>query len=347
MLTDLHYVLNNVKKDIYTIKNARIFITGATGFFGKWLLESFVFLNNELDLNIKLFSLSRNPEVFLKQFPYFEKENNIYWIKGDVRNFDFPKEQFDYIIHAATDADAKLNTENPLLMLDTITEGTKRVLEFAKKQNELKSCLFTSSGAVYGDQPSNVLQISETDSFYIDINNPNSAYAEGKRLSELYCSIYHSKYEIPIKIARCFAFVGPYLPLNKHFAIGNFIRDGFLGNNITIKGDGIPLRSYMYTSDLIIWLLTIMIKGKNCEAYNVGSDKPISIKELAYKVAEYFPEMSVEILNQTLPTDRNHNYVPNTSKVKNEFSINSEISIDEAISKTIQFYKSNSKNESS
>jgi dTDP-glucose 4,6-dehydratase len=142
---------------------SKIFISGATGFFGKWLLESFLFLNEELGLKAKICALSRDPEKFLSQFPLFAKEKSIQWIEGDIKTFEFPFEKIDYIIHAATDADALLNVENPLLMLDTITDGTKRVLELAKRQPWLKGFLMISSGAIYGSQPHDVSKIKESE----------------------------------------------------------------------------------------------------------------------------------------------------------------------------------------
>lgn len=342
---DLNTILENTCKIFRDdfVSRSNIFITGATGFFGKWLLESFVFLNRKLNLNSSLYVLSRDPKSFLEKYKFYEDEKNIIWIKGDIMTFEFPSQKIDYIIHAATDADATLNNDSPLLMLDTITEGTRRVLKFAQNQPELKAFLLTSSGAIYGKQPENVARIRENDSFYIDINHPNSAYSEGKRLAELYCSIFAEHYNIPVKIARCFAFVGPYLPLDKHFAIGNFIRDGLSSQNITIKGDGSPLRSYMYATDLTIWLWTILLKGDKGDVYNVGSDKAISIKELAMLIAGYFPEISVDILNQAHPTDRNQNYVPDVTKFKKKFNLSPKINLEEAILKSISFNKENIK----
>jgi len=336
---DKKYILNNLSDNLSALRNTTIFITGATGFFGKWLLESFLYLNGVLKLNTHIFALSRDPEKFLETFPFYKNEKCITWLKGDIKSFEFPEANFDYIIHAATDSDAKLNSENPLAMLDTINEGTRRILEFAKDQPGLKALLFTSSGAVYGKQPENVFRISEKDNFYLDLNNPGSAYAEGKRLAELYCSIYAKHFLVPVVIARCFAFVGPHLPLNKHYAIGNFIRDGLNGHNITISGDGTPQRSYMYAADLVIWLVTLLIRGNIGEAYNVGSDIPISISELAYKIAELFPGVSVNILNQTRATDRNQNYVPDVLKFKTKFEFNQNIELDIAIKRTLEFYK--------
>src|SRR5205085_5180473 len=130
-------------------------------------------------------------------------------------------------------------------------------------------------------QPSSVKYVRENEGFHIDINNPNAAYAEGKRMAELYCSIYHAQHHLPIKIARCFAFVGPYLPLNKHFAIGNFIQDGLSQKDIVLKGDGTPCRSYLYAADLTVWLWTILLQGQNNLPYNVGSDEDLNLAALA------------------------------------------------------------------
>jgi dTDP-glucose 4,6-dehydratase len=142
-----------------------------------------------------------------------------------------------------------------------------------------------------------------------------------------------------VKIARCFAFVGPYLPLDKHFAIGNFIQDTLKGRNIIISGDGSPLRSYMYAADLVIWLWTILLRGNNGEAYNVGSDQAISIKELATNIAQFSLGTSVIIKNEVRLTDRNQNYVPDISKARLQFHFGDGISLNEAIYKTIQYYK--------
>jgi dTDP-glucose 4,6-dehydratase len=340
---DLTYILNNIS-DILNEnfkKRSKILLTGATGFFGKWLLESFLHLNEELGLDTRIIALSRNPILFLEQYPHFKKEKKINWIRGDITNFEFPEGKFDYIIHAATDADSKINIDNPLLMLDTITLGTKRVLEFARIHPEIKSMLLTSSGAIYGNQPENVTHIRESDSFYLDINDPGSSYAEGKRLAELYCAIYARKFNLPIRIVRCFTFVGPYLPIDRHYAVGNFIQDGIKRQNITIHGDGAPLRTYMYGADLVIWILTILLKGNIGEAYNVGSDIPISIKKLALKIADFFPAISVNILNQIHPTDRNFNYVPDISKAKEQFHFGDGITFDEAIYRTIKYHRQN------
>ena len=335
---DLEHILKHTVELWTNFKNKTIFITGGTGFFGKWFLETFAYANYKLDLNFKIIVLSRNPGKFLDEFVYIKSNPIFKFIKGDVRNFDFPNEQIDYIIHAATEASVKLNNEDPLLMFDTIVEGTRRTLELAKEK-KVKSFLFISSGAVYGKQPSEITHISEDYNGAPNCLEPSSAYGEGKRVGELLSAIYFNQYSVPVKIARCFAFVGPYLPLDTHFAIGNFILNVLHEKDIIIKGVGTAYRSYLYSADLMIWLFTILLKGKNNMPYNVGSDVDINIKELAENIANCFDnKIKIQIKLRPNSPKNFERYVPSVSLIKHEFQLNSNIDLINSIKKTIQFY---------
>lgn len=334
---DLQHILSQTEDIWEQIRNKSIFLTGGTGFYGLWLSQSFIYINRALGLNAKLTILSRRPEEFLQQYPLYQSEPSIDFIKGDILNFEFPGKDYQFVIHAATDADAALNTYQPLLMLDTITAGTRRILDLAI-QMQPEAFLFTSSGAVYGKQPESVTHIKETDSFPVDINNPRSAYAEGKRLAELYCSIYHSHYQLPVKIARGFAFVGPYLPLNKHFAIGNFILNTLNREDIIIKGDGTPYRSYLYAADLTAWLWTILLKGENNTSYNVGSDEDYDLRTVANAVAQLTPGIEVRILSKHDPAKPIERYVPDINLIKEKLNVKVSFDLAESIRKTKEFH---------
>lgn len=337
---DLEHIYQNTQDIWESFRGKSIFLTGGTGFFGKWLLESFIYVNEKLALNAKISTLTRNPEAFLLEYPFYKKYiNTVQFVKGDILTYDFNlDEKFQFIIHAATAASESLNKSNPLLMMDTITIGTRNVLDFAITQS-LEGFLFVSSGAIYGKQPWNRSHINEADSFKININNSNAAYAEGKRIAELYCSTYFEKNNLPIKIARCFAFVGPYLPLDTHFAIGNFINNVINNEDIVIKGDGSTIRSYMYASDLIVWLWRILLKGEINQPYNVGSDEAISIKQLAEKISNVsMANVAVKILGTTVKKENIDIYCPDILKAT---SINAKLKIKlrESIEKTIKFNK--------
>ena len=335
---DLEHIYQNTQDVWESFRGKSIFVTGGTGFFGKWLLESFIYVNEKLALNAKITTLTRNPEAFLIEYPFYKKYNNtVQFVKGNILNYDFNlEEKFQFIIHAATAASESLNKSNPLLMMDTITLGTRNVLDFALTQ-PIEGFLFVSSGAVYGKQPFDLSNIQETDSFKIDINNSNAAYSEGKRIAELYCSTYFEKYNIPVKIARCFAFVGPYLPLNTHFAIGNFISNVIKNEDIVIMGDGSTIRSYMYASDLSIAIWKILLIGNNNRPYNVGVDKAYSLKEIALMLKKKYGN-EVQILNMSKDLHKNI-YVPNIDTLINELKIKHFVQIEEAIQKTINFAK--------
>ena len=334
---DLDHVLHHSGDILEEFRDSLVFITGGTGFFGTWLLETFAWANIKLGLNVNAVILSRNPANFQKKAPHLANHDHFKFINGDVRNFTFPEGKFHFVFHLATEASDELNRNDPLKMFDTIVEGTRHVLDFSV-QAGVKKFLLTSSGAVYGKQPSGMTHISEDYTGSPDPLTPLSAYGEGKRTAELLSSIYSQKHGIQVKIARCFAFVGPYLPLDKHFAIGNFILDGIKNRAILINGDGTPFRSYLYASDLVIWLITICLKGVDCVPYNVGAESAVSIAELATVVSDCFsikPKVTIE--SESTARDEIKRYVPSTMKARIELGLKEEITLTDGIIKTINF----------
>ena len=186
---DLDHILDHTRDLWDELRGQQIFITGGTGFFGCWLLESFIWANEKLNLHAHATVLTRSPDAFRVKAPHLAGNEAVTLLSGDVRTFDFPKELFSHIIHAATESSAKLNDENPLLMLDTIIEGTRHVLDFAKTCGARKF-LLTSSGAVYGKQPSGLTHIPEDYSGAPDPMDPKYAYGHGKRIAEHLCALY-------------------------------------------------------------------------------------------------------------------------------------------------------------
>jgi dTDP-glucose 4,6-dehydratase len=319
------------------MRGQRLFITGGTGFFGYWLLESFAWANDRLKLGASALVLSRDPTAFQKKAPHLAANPAIQFHRGDVRSFEFPAGHFSHVIHAATEASAKLNAENPGLMFETIVAGTRHTLEFSRVSGA-KKFLLTSSGAVYGPQPPDITHVAEEYAETLDPAILTSAYGRGKLTAERLGTDFGKQHGLEMKIARGFAFVGPHLPLDTHFAIGNFINDAMHGKNIRIQGDGTPYRSYLYAGDLAIWLWTILFRAPSARAYNVGSGQALTIAELARKVESALGLHSgVTILQAPAPGQPPSRYVPSVHRAETELGLRELVDLKTAIQKTVKW----------
>jgi nucleoside-diphosphate-sugar epimerase len=333
---DLRHVLEHTKDLWEAIRGQRLFVTGATGFFGCWLLETFAYANESLQLGAELVGLTRNPEAFRSRVPHLAAHHAIRLWPGDIRDFDFPEGRFSHVIHAGTTSGVPVP---PLEMLDTIIQGTRRTLDFAVSAG-VRDFLLVSSGAVYGKQPPEMTHIPETFTGGPDVSDPNSAYAEGKRVSELLGAIYAKEHDLRVKTARCFAFVGPHLPLDTHFAVGNFIRDATSRETIQINGDGTALRSYLYAADLAIWLWTILFKSSEARTYNVGSDEPVSIRSLAETVAFALnTKVPIQVAHSPSDSRRSSTYIPRVEQARVHLSLQINTSLHDSLRRTAHWIK--------
>jgi dTDP-glucose 4,6-dehydratase len=335
---DLDLILEKTRDLWCEIRKERIFITGGTGFFGCWLTESFAHANHVLALDAHATILTRDPTAFVRKCPHLASDPAIALHTGDVRNFAYPDGDFPYVIHAATESSARQTPQKPQEMIETILRGTERVLEFAAT-HATRKFLFTSSGAVYGNQPASISHLAEDCISLRDPLDRGYEYAQGKRAAESMCAAYSNKYGFECKIARCFAFVGPHLPLDAHFAIGNFIRDAMRGTEIAVNGDGTAKRSYMYAADLAIWLWTILLRGHANQVFNVGSDQAISILQLAHAVAAAIGSSApVRVAQRAKTGAEAQQYVPSIGKAQRDLGLKCEVALEDAIQRTVAWH---------
>lgn len=330
---DLEAIVCDVGKLLYKLKNQHLFITGGTGLIGKWLLESLIYANENFSLNIVISVLTRNPDKFKAECICASHVNVLV---GDVRTFQLPADvRINYVIHGATDVVSPSNSAD---VLEACTLGTANLLSQAEKHGASR-VLMLSSGAVYGKTPPELTEIPESYLGLIDFRSVDAAYGEGKRCAELMCALASGSSSMVIPVARCFAMIGPHVPLDKHFAVGNFIGAALRSEPIRIKGDGTPVRSYLYMSDVIVRLLILLLDGKS-DIYNVGARSPISIKDLATLVGSIInPNCPIEIQGKALHGVHANWYIPSVKHFDSIWPLSEPVSLEKAIRKMADWYR--------
>lgn len=329
--------MNQAAKSFLMLKDAQLFVTGGTGFFGHWILEPLLRANREMNLCIKVTLLTRDAARFRSESPWIATDKSVTLLEGNLCSFAFPDGAFTHIVHAATDSGGQQSERSATELHNEILGGTRQVLEFALASGANR-LLYVSTGAVSG-RSTEILRMPESYIDQCEVQLPEGSYEAGKRAAELLCLESAANTPLECVIARPFAFVGPRLPLDKHFAIGNFLRAAMRGETIVVKGDGTPRRSWMYMSDLAAWLWGILVRGENGRAYNVGSDDAYSIGEAAEVVAATLaPGVGVEIQGTPIAVSGINSYVPSVERARTELGLQVTVPLDEALRKTAKWY---------
>ncbi len=342
---DLQAVVALARPSFETLRGARIFLTGGTGFFGHWLLESLVHADRELKLGLQATVLTRSAAAFRAKSPHIAEQPQITLLDGDIRSFTFPAEQHTHIVHAATDSGGQQAQRPAFELAESILEGTRRVLHFARETGA-RRLLYTSTGAVYG-RSTTLPHTPETCTGAPDPMLLASSYDEAKRMAEHLCIAYAHGTALEPVVARCFAFVGPHLPLDAHFAIGNFIGAALRNEPLHIRGDGSPRRSWLYMSDLAAWLWTLLAQGAPNRAYNVGSDEGYTIAEAAHLTAKTLrpnghrgSTLGVQIDGTPNPAAPLNSYVPAIDRARSELGLQVTVPLAEALRRTAAWHES-------
>lgn len=292
------------------LRNKRLLISGGTGFLGRWVVESLCMLNDRLELNNQIYLVTRSVNRTSGSVS-FAGRPDVHFIQSDVRDvgsIDLPGCHF--VIHAATDV---ASNTTPLEVFDTCVDGTRAMLRLAKKMGAEKFLLF-SSGAVYGNSPLAPARYREDYLGAPRADEAGAGYASGKRAAEYIASAFCDENDIRLAIARCFAFTGPGIPLGGPFALSDFI-SGALSRSrrISIAGDGSTVRSYMYATDLVDWILRMLVSEEPRLTLNVGGEQELSMREVAEIVSTSF-DYQVDIFIKNDPSVASSTYLPDVSK---------------------------------
>jgi dTDP-glucose 4,6-dehydratase len=339
---DLEHVARQLDGDWDGLRGAHLFITGGTGFFGIWLLESLLWANESRGLGMRVTVLSRSPERFLaERAPHLRGRSGLAFVAGGLTDFPFPTAPCSHIIHAASETNVDQSSDWAQRHLNAALDGTRRLIDMVDKHHS-EALLITTSGAVYSPMDSVVGdRCVEGPAGVADYASERVVYGQSKRMMEIMTSVAAQQSGFRALIARCFAFVGPYLPLEANYAIGNFLRDALAGRDVIVGGDGTPLRSYLYAADLAVWLLRILVRGRTGVPYNVGGEQALSIGELARTVARVAESGSdVQIKGTPVAGARPSAYLPSIARAREELGLDVAVPIDDAIARTLAWHRS-------
>lgn len=306
---DFEFIDNNLSEDPRLV-NARILVTGGSGFLASYLIKALLFISQKKSYNLKIVALVRNVakahEVFSDAIEFIEN-GALSFIEQDVIKPINIDGSVDFIIHAASKASPKYYSSDPVGVSLVNTLGTYNCLELAKAVN-CKSFLFFSSGEVYGNVPVDEVPTSEEYSGNVNAMSIRSCYAESKRMGENLCVSYLEQFGVPCKIVRPFHTYGPGLPLDDGRVFCDFVGNISRNENIVMKSDGKAMRSFCYSADATLGFLTVLLTGENGEAYNIGNPECcVSIKDLAETLVEIYPEKNLQVIMES--RDDSDNYM--------------------------------------
>jgi nucleoside-diphosphate-sugar epimerase len=303
---DLDYVLRHTSPLFEELRGKSIFITGGTGFIGCWILESLLWANEHLGLNVTATVLTRDWSAFQQRSLCLANSPYLDFVEGDLVAFDFGILRPDFIIHAGCPTSVAQQSADPVYLIDTITIGTRRMLALASRDPACKF-LFISSKAAERDY------------------EPETTYGVSKRLAEQLCRAFHDQYAVQAKILRLWAMIGPGLPLDSHFAASSFIRQALerTGQAIEIKGNPYATRAWLYAADMVIEVWRRLFTGEPGVVHTAYGQQQMTIRELAHRVSKQ-ANLLVSDVDEVDEVD--------------EAAAVPGIGIDSAIQRTLKFY---------
>jgi len=322
-----------------SLKVRSLLITGGTGFVGRCVLDAFRRGLLEPYGVRRVIALSRHATRLRDAAPELCGAG-VELVNGDVLKLDSTFDA-DVLIHAAASSDAQRYRVDPAAESRIIVEGTRRVCDVVRAARHRPRLVYVSSGAVYGRQPAESVALREDAPHIAETDPQKASYTQAKREAESLVRWLAAEAGIAARIARGFAFVGPWLPRDTHFAMGNFLGNALRGEPIEVRARHTVVRSYMHADDLATWLARLgTAPGDGCGIYNVGSAEAVSVRDLASLIAA---KAGVDVAPPAAPLDTPggsaapvDRYVPDVRKARDDLGLSITIRLEEAIERTLR-----------
>jgi len=336
---DIKLIVDDLSSFFDELEGKTVLVAGGKGFLGTYFVNVLNHINEALSTPMKIVIMDN---LITSKDKKNNLGHNVTLLKQDIsERFDFPDE-LHYIIHAASIASPPTYREFPIKTVDVNYQGTRNLLEIARKK-KIRSMLLLSSSEIYGDPE--VIPTPESYQGKVSCTGPRACYDESKRLAETISTLYFQQYKVPIKIARPFNVYGPYLNLNDGRVIPDFMRNAIEKSEILIHSDGSPTRSFCYVSDAIRAFFKLLFSKHDGIICNVGNDEEISISNVAKMIQKIIGKsISIKTIKSNDPnytTDNPQRRCPDLSLIKKSINYTPRINFEEGLNRAYNWYKGN------
>lgn len=342
---DIKNIVNEFTENVRVFSDKTILITGSNGLLGSYIVDTIKYLNEKKILNLPCKVIGINRSKIIKTSRNFHAlgSKSFKFIQHDISNPLTIDENIDYIFHSAGSSSPAIFQKYPLNTIDVNVDGTRWLLELAKKQ-KIKSMIYLSSGEIYGNPDAKNTPTPESYNGNSSPLDRRSCYIESKRLAETLCKIYFENFGVHVKIARPFVIYGPGVKTTDGKVLSDFMQYAINGEPIRMLSEGTDIRSDCYISDATVAFLKILISGKDGEVYNVGNDKEeFTIKELAEKIHKICKIDTSPIYNGApIPSylkSAPKRFSANIDKIRNDLNFSPKVDLESGLKNTIDWNK--------
>jgi dTDP-glucose 4,6-dehydratase len=340
---DLDEVIDRAAGGLRRLAGKTVLVAGGAGFLPSYLVDSLAHANEQLlEQPCRILSVDNLSTGVAGRLEHLSGRDDVVFLERDLVKGVELDERVDYVVHAASIASPSWYRQRPLETIDVNVVGTRRLLELAREQ-EVEGFVYLSSSEIYGDPPPDRVPTTEDYWGHVSSTGPRSCYDESKRLAESLCMTYFRLYGVPVKLIRPFNVYGPRLRLDDGRVIPDFLSDALNGRPITLYSDGRVTRSFCYITDFVTALILLLVAAVAGEAYNVGNDREVTIRDVAETVAKLSRDgAGIRFANSDDPdylTDNPNRRSPDLRKTKATVDWSPIVGLEEGLRRTYDSYR--------
>ncbi len=352
---DLNYINERLSSELSALAGKRLLLTGGAGFLGYYLTQMVLHWNSTHSPaeRIKLTVLDNFLLGVPKWMNEWEASSSLRLLRHDIATpLPVGLGAFDYVIHAASIASPSFYRKHPLACIDANVAGLRNLLDHCVRQTEtgqaVEGFLFFSSSEIYGDPPPEQIPTRETYRGNVSCTGPRACYDEAKRFGETLCVSFSSQHHLPVKVVRPFNNYGPGLRITDGRVVPDFARNILRGEDIVIRSDGNPMRTFCYVADAVVGYYKALVRGEAADAYNIGVEEPeISIAELAQTmigIARDLFHYTGQVIflpseDQNYLVDNPARRCPSIAKAEAALDYEPAVSLEEGLRRTMLWYR--------